>query len=239
MFHCARHPWALPFATLTLLSAARFAAPSSEPESPGPIRGYSAKGTATEREIEKRFRAIPSPDEARRWHRAFTKVPHPATSPANREIALQIAGQWKAQGLEDVVIRQYDVLSSNPREVRVEMLAPTRYVPTLREDTYKEDPDTAHPEVSGAWVSFSGSGDVTAPVRPNFALFTDSTAESGPDFRIIFDTTENAYVIRDNTSTRSNIAQIEGIDGGGSITVHFDPKYVGKPQQLRWMVSQT
>ena len=95
------------------------------------------------------------------------------------------------------------------------------------------------PGTIGVCRTLTPDGDVTAAVRPNFALFTDSTADNGPDFRIVFDTTENTYVIRDNTTTRPNIAQIEGIDGGGSITVRFDPKYAGRPQQLRWMVSQT
>jgi N-acetylated-alpha-linked acidic dipeptidase len=162
MLSAPRRPTALPFAALAFFFAPG-AAPS-EPEPPRAIRGYSAKSAASERETESRFRAIPSPDEARRWHRAFTSVPHPATSKANHDMALQIAAAWKEQGIEDVVIRQYDVLSSNPRQVQVEMIAPSRYVPTLREDAYAEDPDTAHPDVSGAWVSFSASGDVTAPV---------------------------------------------------------------------------
>ncbi len=95
------------------------------------------------------------------------------------------------------------------------------------------------PGTIGVCRTLAPEGDVNVPVRPNFALFTDSTADNSPDYRIIFDTVENTYVIRDNTTTRPNIAQIEGIDAGGSITVHFDAKYVGKPQQLRWMVSQT
>ncbi|MGH9333019.1 MAG: serine hydrolase, partial [Vicinamibacteria bacterium] len=100
----------------------------------------------------------------REWHRYLTSEPHPATSARTEEIARFIAETWREQGLEDVVIHRYDVLSSNPRSVEVEMVAPERYVPTLREDVYEEDPDTAHPEVSGAWTSFSASGEVTAPV---------------------------------------------------------------------------
>jgi N-acetylated-alpha-linked acidic dipeptidase len=140
------------------------AAPPPEADVASSIRGFSPRTAAAEREVEARFRAIPSADEARRWHRAFTSVPHPATSKANHDVALKIAETWKVQGLEDVVIRQYDVLSSNPRKVQVEMTAPTRYAPTLREDPLPEDPDTSHPDVSGAWLSFSASGDVTAPV---------------------------------------------------------------------------
>src|SRR5688572_24003759 len=128
------------------------------------ILGYSPRAAAVEREVEKRYRAIPSAEEARKWHRHFTSVPHPATSRANDDMAGYIAEQWRRQGLEDVVIRRYDVLSSNPREVTVEMVAPVRYVPSLREDPYEQDPDTKHPDISGAWISFSASGDVTAPV---------------------------------------------------------------------------
>ena len=133
-------------------------------EAPPGILGYSPRAAAVERGVEKRYRAIPSAEEARKWHRHFTAVPHPATSKANDEMAEYIAEQWRKQGLEDVVIRRYDVLSSTPHEVKVEMVAPVRYVPSLREDPYPQDPDTAHPDISGAWVSFSASGDVTAPV---------------------------------------------------------------------------
>ena len=84
----------------------------------------------------------------------------------------------------------------------------------------------------------AGENPDVAP-RANFALYADSTTENSPDFRIIYDTTAASYVIRNNTSTNANIAQIEGIDSGASITVHFNPQYVGKPQQLRWMGSQT
>ena len=63
-----------------------------------------------------------------------------------------------------MVIRRYDVLSSNPREVKVEMVAPVRYVPTLREDAYSRTRTRRTRTISGAWLSFSASGDVTAPV---------------------------------------------------------------------------
>jgi N-acetylated-alpha-linked acidic dipeptidase len=129
------------------------------------LLGHPADGgVAGQREVERAYQAIPSADRAREWHRHFTSVPHPATSKANDEMAEYIADQWRRQGLEGVVIRRYDVLSSNPRQVAVEMVAPTRYVPTLREDPIADDPDSRHPDISGGWISFSASGDVTAPV---------------------------------------------------------------------------
>jgi N-acetylated-alpha-linked acidic dipeptidase len=128
------------------------------------LKGFTADATRQEMALEERFEALPESESIREWHRYFTREPHPATSARTEEIARFIAETWKAQGLEDVVIHRYDVLSSNPRRVEVEMVAPERYVPTLREDAYAEDPDTSNPDVSGAWTSFSASGDVTAAV---------------------------------------------------------------------------
>ena len=128
------------------------------------LRGFSPSGAVAQRALERRLRELPSVESIRAWHRYFTAEPHPATSPRTREIANYIAAQWKAQGLDEVVIHRYDVLSSNPRKVRAELVAPRRYVPSLREDSYKEDPDSSHKGISGAWLSFSASGDVTAPV---------------------------------------------------------------------------
>jgi N-acetylated-alpha-linked acidic dipeptidase len=138
--------------------------PAPTTDAPGGIRGFTAAGALRQRELERRYLALPSAGEARRWHRHFTAEPHPATSARNNALAEYVAEQWRGQGLEDVVVHRYDVLSSNPREVRVEMVAPVAYTPSLREDAYAEDPDSAQAAVSGAWLSFSASGDVTAPV---------------------------------------------------------------------------
>ena len=88
---------------------------AAQPVSPGPMRGYSPAAAAVQRAIENRFRALPAAESIRVWHRYFTKTPHPATSPRTKEIAEYIAAQWKAQGLDEVYLRRYDVLSSNPR----------------------------------------------------------------------------------------------------------------------------
>jgi N-acetylated-alpha-linked acidic dipeptidase len=136
---------------------------SSQP-STGLLRGFTASRAAAQRDLERVFQASPSADRIAEWHRYFTAAPHPATSPRTREIAERIAAAWREQGLDEVTIHRYDVLSSNPRDVRVEMVAPRRYAPTLREDPDPQDPDTSHPDISGAWLSFSASGDVEAPV---------------------------------------------------------------------------
>lgn len=128
------------------------------------MTGYSAQAARKEAEIEARYKAIPSPEEARRQHRIFTAEPHPAGSQRNNDLAYYVAQQWQVQGMEDVRIHRYDVLVSYPRQIKVEMVSPRKYVAGLREDAYKVDPDTSNPRVRGGYLALSTSGEVTAPL---------------------------------------------------------------------------
>jgi N-acetylated-alpha-linked acidic dipeptidase len=126
--------------------------------------GYTNQSTAAQQKAESTLKAIPSPENEKRFHRYFTAEPHPAGSEENHRIALHIADEWKRQGWEDVTVHQYDVYNPTPREVRLEMVAPAHYVAGLREAAYDADPDTANPRVSGAYLAMSASGEVTAPL---------------------------------------------------------------------------
>jgi N-acetylated-alpha-linked acidic dipeptidase len=128
------------------------------------MSGYSEHSATAERLVEEKFGRIPSPEEARKHHRFFTAEPHPAGSPRNNELARHIAQSWEREGWEDVRIHRYDVLSSYPREVAVEMVAPVRYRAGLREDAYDVDPDTKNPRVRSGYLGLSASGEVTAQV---------------------------------------------------------------------------
>src|SRR5882672_8969556 len=128
------------------------------------ILGFTPISAARQQEIETKFKAIPSPDEERRQHRIFTAEPHVAGSERNNELARYIADEWRKQGLEDVVIRRYDVYTTFPKSASLEMVAPVHYQASLREQPYDADPDTKNPAVTGAWTGMSISGEVTAPV---------------------------------------------------------------------------
>ena len=149
----------------TLPLSAVLLAQHREPESDSSrILGFTAAHSALEHQIETDFQSIPSPENARAWHRIFTAEPHPAASARNNELAEFIAEAWRKQGWEDVTLRRYEVLHSKPRSVSLEMTAPVRYTASLREDPVDVDPDTKNPEVSGAYFGYSASGDVTAEV---------------------------------------------------------------------------
>ncbi|MGA2591651.1 MAG: M28 family metallopeptidase [Bryobacteraceae bacterium] len=128
------------------------------------MTGYSQEHARNEQAIEERFRAIPSPEEEKKQHRYFTAEPHPAGSERNHQLALYVADLWKQQGLEDICIHRYDVLTSLPRSIAVEMVAPVAYRASLREDPYDADPDTKNPAIRGGYLSMSASGEATAPL---------------------------------------------------------------------------
>jgi N-acetylated-alpha-linked acidic dipeptidase len=128
------------------------------------ILGFTPSSAARQAKVEEKFKAIPSPAEARRQHRIFTAEPHLAGSKRNNDLARYIAAEWRKQGLEDVVIHRYDVYATAPKSASLEMVAPVVYRAGLREAAYDADPDTQNPRVSSAWTGMSISGEVTAPV---------------------------------------------------------------------------
>ncbi len=159
----------LPLVSRALLACVLFSCfslrPRARPTQPEPpLRGFTPAAAAAQQEVEKQFLAIPSAEEARRWHRYLTAEPHPAGSARNNELAEYIAEQWKQQGWEEVIIHRYDVLNTFPKEVRVELIAPVSYTATLREDSYDADPDSANSAVQSGYLGLSASGEVTAPL---------------------------------------------------------------------------
>jgi N-acetylated-alpha-linked acidic dipeptidase len=128
------------------------------------MTGFVASGAAEESAVEAQFRAMASADSISKFHRYLTAEPHPAGSARNNELAQWVAEQWRAQGLEDVTVHEYDVMHSAPRQISLEMVKPRRYVAELGEDPYTVDPDTKNPKADGAYLGYSASGEVTAPV---------------------------------------------------------------------------
>ena len=120
--------------------------------------------SANEARIEARFKAILLAAAARQQLRAFTAEPHLAGSSVTTHLAQYIAAQWRKQGLTDIVLRRYDVYTSEPRETLLEMVELVTYRASLREAAYSQDPDTGNPSIRSAWIGMSGSGDITAPV---------------------------------------------------------------------------
>jgi N-acetylated-alpha-linked acidic dipeptidase len=123
--------------------------------------GFTAASGDAERQLERRFLALPSADRAREYHRFLTSVPHVAGSDRNRALAEWMRDRWKDYGIDDVSIVEYEVLLPWPEEVSVEIAAQS-WKARLVEDPIPGDPDT----VTGVlhYHAYSQSGDIEAPI---------------------------------------------------------------------------
>jgi N-acetylated-alpha-linked acidic dipeptidase len=154
----SRFVW-LAFTPLALV-AGPISIAAQAPAAGPPMRGFTGPAAARERVTEARLAALLNRDSTGRAFRAFTAVPHPAGTAANKKVAEQIADRLRKYGWEDVRIRRYDVLLPFPEKVSVEMTAPVRYSATLKEDAYPVDPDS-RADAGPTYLGMSGSGDVS------------------------------------------------------------------------------
>lgn len=150
---------------LTLIVTAVLVSAAWQQSAPVPF-GFTARGAATQSQVEKRFLSIPSADRIRDHHRVLAGQPHLAGSPRDRELAEWVRDKFLASGLEDVQIATHEVLLPWPEEVSVEMTAPRPWRASMREDPIDGDPFTQiPPEAAGIpYHAYSASGDVTAQV---------------------------------------------------------------------------
>lgn len=127
------------------------------------LRGFSLEAGVRQRLLESEMASRLSRDTTGAWFREFTRLPHPAGSDRNRELAERMAQAWKAYGFDEVRLHRYDVLLPWPERVSVTMTAPTTYRATLTEDCYPEDRN-ACVGAELTYLGMSGSGDVTGEV---------------------------------------------------------------------------
>jgi N-acetylated-alpha-linked acidic dipeptidase len=137
------------------------ASPAAEPPA---YPGFSPGAAAIQRQLEQRLVDSLSVDTVARHFRFLTEEPHPAGSARNLELAEYTRDRFIEYGLEDVELVRYDVLLPLPKTVEVEMVAPTSFTASLREDGYPEDKDSWAPEVGPTFIGMSASGDVTGEV---------------------------------------------------------------------------
>jgi N-acetylated-alpha-linked acidic dipeptidase len=151
-----------------LLAATPFTPPSDD------LRGFTSESAKAERDLETKFRAIPSPDSIRSYMRRLSARPHHVGSPYDQDNAEWILTKFKSFGL-DAHIETFDVLFPTPLERVVELVAPTRFVAKLQEPAVPGDPTSAQQrEQLPTYNAYSIDGDVTAPlVYVNYGVPAD------------------------------------------------------------------
>jgi N-acetylated-alpha-linked acidic dipeptidase len=143
------------------------------PQPPAPIRGFTAKSTGIQRQVEEKFRAIPKPENNREYMRAIAAEPHHAGSPGSRKVAEYVLSQFKAWGL-NASIETFEALMPYPTERIVELVAPERYALKLAEPPVAQDPDSSDTGGLPTFNAYSADGDVTADlVYVNYGIPED------------------------------------------------------------------
>ena len=126
-----------------------------------PLRGFTAAGSETQRQLEEKFRAIPKPENNREYMRVISAEPHHAGSPGSRKVADYMLSQFKSWGL-NASIETFEALMPYPTERVVELVAPERYVLKLAEPAVPQDPDSTDAGALPTFNAYSADGDVTA-----------------------------------------------------------------------------
>jgi N-acetylated-alpha-linked acidic dipeptidase len=126
------------------------------------LEGFSPRTAVVEQLLEQRFDAGLSPADLRAWMEELSSAPNhvgSAHDKANAEFILQKFREWGW----DASIEEFSVLYPTPREVMVEMTAPTRFVAKLREPPVEGDRTSQKmQEALPPYNVYGADGDVTA-----------------------------------------------------------------------------
>ena len=151
-------------AAYALMSVLPFLPALATADEPEPIYGFTAKSSLTQRDWEKKFTALPSPQIMRDSMQRLSARPHHVGSPYDKENAEWILAQFKSWGL-DAHIETFEVLFPTPKERVVELLEPVRFVAKLQEPAIPGDPTSNQQEEAlPPYNAYSIDGDVTAPL---------------------------------------------------------------------------
>jgi putative CocE/NonD family hydrolase len=192
--------------------------------------GASPARVAATRAVEQRFLNGVSAESISAMHRQVTKHPHIAGSARSMEVADRVRRALDAAGLQTEV-REYLVHLSTPRSVTVDIVSPAAESLVVREPLDPRDPDSAHPELGPAFVAYSASGIVTAPVvYANYGLPPDYArlAAAGVDVRgkIVI-----ARYARSHRAVKIHTAEQAGAAG---IIIYSDPADDGYARGPTW-----
>ncbi|MGD2114308.1 MAG: transferrin receptor-like dimerization domain-containing protein [Acidobacteriota bacterium] len=163
-------PVAAPLVLLALLAASvllaastLLAAPAAAAASDGdaPLLGFTAEGSAAQRDLERRLDALVDKDNLRAWMERLAARPHHLGSPWDRENARFMAGLFDSWGYE-TEIEEFLVPFPVPTARTVEMLEPEPYTAAIDEPAIPEDSTSGQKdEQLPLYNAYSAAGDVT------------------------------------------------------------------------------
>jgi len=183
------------------------------------LRGFFPAGAARQVEIEKAFRAVPTPERARLDLWTLTSAPHVAGTPEDYKTAQFVLEQFRAAGL-DAEIVEYRVLLPMPREVKVDLVEPFKRQGPTPEGGQAQDKDSNGTRVVPAFNAYSPSGDVTARVvYANYGMPEDYDRLN----ELGIDVTGNIVLVRYGKCFRGVKAYVAQQNHAAGVLIYSDP----------------
>ncbi|MBI4853390.1 MAG: M28 family metallopeptidase [Acidobacteria bacterium] len=124
-------------------------------------------------EWEKFYLSQPNPENIRRHLRVYTEEPHIAGTEQDYQTAVYTRDRLREYGISAEIV-EYQVFLPYLKENSLEMLRPTTYKASLKEDTVTEDKDSFDMAVTPGFNAYSANADVTGQlVYVNYGLPAD------------------------------------------------------------------
>ena len=165
--------WRLGLGAALAVSYVFAVAMPGDPQTTAAIRGFSRARVEKELQLEEKLQAIPDPAHAESNLRQLTSEPHMAGTEASHRVAEWLLAQYRSYGF-DAEIVTYSAWLPQPREIKLELVAPQKLALASPELPVDGDPDTLDQRVAPAFNSYSPSGEITAPiVYVNYGLRAD------------------------------------------------------------------
>ncbi len=194
-----------------------------QPERPA-ISGF--RDVAAEREVEKKFMAVPDPRLAEEHLRILTQAPHIAGSPEDKATAEYVAKEFRDAGLDTQIV-EYKVWFNYPAEIRVDLTAPDgveMHGPRrehVDHDSSQDDPFQDDPRVVMPYNGMSASGDVEADVvYANYG----SPADFDKLKQMNVDVRGKIVIVRYGENFRGVKAFVAQERGAAAVIIYSDPK---------------
>jgi N-acetylated-alpha-linked acidic dipeptidase len=127
------------------------------------IKGFLPAHVEAEKELEQKLRGIPDAARAEANLRRLTSQPHMAGTEGSHRVAEWLRDQYRSFGF-DAELVSYRVWLPLPREVRLELTAPSKKQLASPEQPFPEDKNTYNKDAVVGYNTYSPSGEVTAPV---------------------------------------------------------------------------
>ena len=198
---------------LTIITFPLFAQTSSI------LRGFTPASSISQKKYEEAFKQLTSPEICRRELRHLTEEPHLAGTENSYRIAQYLYNKYQEYGL-DAQIYEYEVYLPYPIEVRIEMIAPTRYLAIGKEESWEWDKDTYDTDIVAGYNAYSPDGDVTADlVYVNRGLPDDYRKLSDMGISV----EGKIAIARYGGSYRGVKAKIAGEQGAVGLIIYSDP----------------